>query len=45
VTKALQELVDREEIDRAFRRYGLALADIDKVFPDNILNIPVRRSR
>jgi hypothetical protein len=45
VTKALRELVERDEIDRAFRRYGPALADIDEVFPDNVLNIPVRGSR
>jgi hypothetical protein len=45
VTTALQELVVRDEIDRAFRRYGPSLADIDEVFPDNVLNTPVRRSR
>jgi hypothetical protein len=34
VTRALREIVVRDEIDRAFRRHGSALADIEEVFPD-----------
>jgi hypothetical protein len=34
VTRALREILVRDEIDKAFRRYGPALADIEKVFPD-----------
>ncbi len=32
VTKALQEMVRQDEIDRAFRKYGPELADIENVF-------------
>jgi hypothetical protein len=34
VTSALREVVVHDEIDRAFRWYGPALADIEDVFPD-----------
>ena len=34
VTRALREIVVREEIDRAFRRHSAALADLDAIFPD-----------
>jgi hypothetical protein len=39
VTRALREILVRDEIDRAFRRHGPALADIEKLFPD----APTRR--
>ena len=34
VTRALREVVVRDEIDRAFRRHSAALSDLDAVFPD-----------
>ena len=37
VTRALREIVVRDEIDKAFRRHGPALADIEEVFPDPML--------
>jgi hypothetical protein len=36
VTKALQEILVRDEIDKAFRRHGIVLADLENVFPDGI---------
>ena len=45
VTRALREILERDEIDRAFRRYSPALADIDEVFPDNVLPAPSRSTR
>ncbi len=33
VTKALQEILIRDEIDKAFRRHGPALADLEELFP------------
>ena len=41
VTRALQEVLIQDEIDKAFRRYGPRLADIEEVFPDSVL--PPRR--
>ena len=41
VTRALQEVLIRDEMDKAFRRYGPRLADIEEVFPDSVL--PPRR--
>jgi hypothetical protein len=38
VTRALQEILVRDEIDKAFRRYGPALADIEDMF-----HTPARR--
>lgn len=38
VTRALEEMVGRDEIARAFRRHHAVLAEIEVVFPD-----PVRR--
>jgi hypothetical protein len=35
VTRALREIVVRDEIDRAFRSCGPILADIEEVFPDS----------
>ena len=40
VTRALQEMVLRDEMDRVFRRYGPELAGINEVFPHNILSEP-----
>jgi len=37
VTKALQEIVVRDEIETAFRRHGPGLAKIETVFPDGVL--------
>ncbi|HEX4808861.1 MAG TPA: hypothetical protein VH325_08025 [Bryobacteraceae bacterium] len=37
VTRALREIVVRDEIDRAFRKHGRVLADIEEVFPDPVL--------
>jgi hypothetical protein len=34
VTRALREILIREEIENAFRRHGPALADLEEVFPD-----------
>ena len=34
VTRALREIIVRDEIDRAFRRHSAALADLDAIFPD-----------
>lgn len=39
-TRALREIVERDEFDRAFRRYGPALADIDRIFPDDVTAVP-----
>jgi hypothetical protein len=33
VTRALREILVRDEIDKAFRLHGPALADIEDVFP------------
>jgi hypothetical protein len=33
VTRALREILVRDEIDKAFRRHGPALADLDELFP------------
>ena len=37
VTRALREMIVRDEIDRAFRRNSARLADIEIVFPDSVL--------
>ena len=37
VTRALQEIVIRDEIETAFRRHGPGLAKIETVFPDGVL--------
>jgi Arc/MetJ family transcription regulator len=34
VTRALREILVRDQIDKAFKRHGPALADIEEVFPD-----------
>jgi hypothetical protein len=34
VTRALQEIVIRHEIDKAFQKYAGVLAGIEEVFPD-----------
>jgi hypothetical protein len=34
VTMALREIAERDEIDRAFCKYGPVLAGIENVFPD-----------
>jgi hypothetical protein len=39
VTQALREILVRDEIDKAFRRHGPALANIEDLFP------PARRQR
>jgi len=41
VTRALREVLIRDEIDKAFRRHGPMLSDIEEVFPDSVL--PQRR--
>jgi len=41
VTRALREVLVRDEIDKAFRKHGPSLADIEKMFPDSAL--PRRR--
>ena len=40
VTRALQEIVIQDEIDKAFRKFGPVLAGVEEVFPD-----PVRPRR
>ena len=35
VTRALEEIVARDEIDKAFRLYSSDLADLEIVFPDS----------
>jgi hypothetical protein len=42
VTRALQEMVVRDQIDKAFKRNSAVLADLEVVFPDPP---PRRRSR
>ena len=37
VTRALQEVLIRDEIYKAVRKYGPRLADIEEVFPDGVL--------
>lgn len=37
VTRALQEVVVRDEIEKAFKRYGPRLADLEELFPDSVL--------
>lgn len=36
VTRALQEIVIRDEIDTAFRRHGPGLAKLASIFPDGV---------
>lgn len=36
VTRALREIVIRDEIDKAFKKYGHTLADIEETFPDSL---------
>jgi len=38
VTRALREMIVRAEIEKAFRKYGPELADIESVFPDRSLS-------
>jgi hypothetical protein len=33
VTRTLREILIRDEIDKAFRRHGAALAEIEDLFP------------
>jgi Arc/MetJ family transcription regulator len=40
VTRALREIVVRDEIDKAFRRHSPALAHLEAIFPD-----PVQRRK
>ena len=35
VTRALREVVNQDEIDKAFRKHGPVLAGIEEVFPDS----------
>jgi len=37
VTRALREVLIRDEIDKAFRRSAAGLANVEELFPDNIL--------
>ena len=37
VTRALREVVNQDEIDKAFRKHGPVLAGIEEVFPDSCL--------
>lgn len=37
VTRALREIVVRDQINRAFQKYGPILSGIEKVFPDRVL--------
>ena len=34
VTRALREILIRDEINKAFRRHSVSLADLEEVFPD-----------
>ena len=34
VTQALRDILLRDEIDKAFRRHGSSLANIEELFPD-----------
>ena len=38
VTRALREMIVRDEIEKAFRKYGPELAEIEIVFPDRSLS-------
>jgi hypothetical protein len=40
VTRALREMLIRDEIDKAFRRHGPQLADIEEMFPDTKAPLP-----
>jgi hypothetical protein len=35
VTRALREILVRDEIDKAFRRHGPVLADIEALYPNS----------
>lgn len=45
VTRALQEIVVRDEIETAFRRHGPGLAKLETIFPDGVLRSPKRPSK
>jgi Bacterial antitoxin of type II TA system, VapB len=38
VTRALREIIIRDEIEKAFRKYGPELAETEIVFPDRSLS-------
>ena len=37
VTRALEEIVIRDEIETAFRRHGPGLAKLETIFPDGVV--------
>jgi hypothetical protein len=43
VTKALQEILVRDEIETAFRRHGTGLAKLETIFPDGVLRTTLKR--
>jgi hypothetical protein len=45
VTRALDEIVVRHEIETAFRRHGPGLAKIETIFPDGVVRGLKRASR
>jgi|SRR5580693_678964 hypothetical protein len=45
VTKALEEIVVRDEIEAAFRRHGPGLAKIETIFPDGVVRGLKRASK
>jgi len=45
VTKALQEIVIRDQIETVFRRHGPGLAKLETFFPDGVLNSLKRPSK
>jgi len=42
VTRALQEILVRDEIETAFRRHGPGLAELEAIFPDSVPRTPKR---
>ena len=45
VTRALQEIVVRHEIEMAFRRHGPGLAKLENIFKDGVSRSPKRPSK
>jgi len=45
VTRALEEIVVRDEIETAFRRHGPGLAKLETIFPDGVVRGLKRASK
>ncbi|MDP9054750.1 MAG: hypothetical protein M3N93_10690 [Acidobacteriota bacterium] len=40
LTGALRETLIHDEIEKAFRRHSQTLAELEQIFPDNVLSAP-----